>query len=238
MKKVGVLVHGLFLQANGWEEIVWGKPPYKLGSIPKAVEVMLSFGLENIACVVFGTGASEKDGLKEAQYTRRDLRNNMRRLEGYPSITGHYEFQSRRGLSLLSGLIDSAIMEVVATVTVTEIANAAKHFAAHGCDVVIQVPICGSHSPRCVQSFLRVKETPGNIPHGQLWMVAPPDSMFANSTIGEVAIVEPPHRADDPMLDAPIKAHQVVPRLFKMAPPARMEFLVEADNLLREKYGV
>lgn len=237
--KTGILVHGLFLQANGWEQIVWGEPPYKLGSLPKAVEIMLSLGLDNIGHVVFGTGASEREGMKEAEYTHLQLQaaTKMRRLEAYPSITRQNDFKSTRGLVLLSKLIDSATLELEAQNTVEEIANAAQHFKRHGCKLIVHIPTCGSHAPRCAKTLLQVKSK-GKIPDDQIWMLAAPDTTFADSTIDDVVIVEPPHRADDPMVGAPIKAHQVVSRLFKMSPPVRTEFLVRTDRVLCEEYGV
>lgn len=230
--KVGVLIHGLFLQAKGWEGVVWGQPPYVFGSIPKAVQVMLSFGLENISHVMFGTGASEKDGLKEAEYTHRELLQHMQRLEGYPSLA-----MSSGQYSRLSELAKAATLEVQSKNTQEEIVNAAKCFDKHGCSIIVQVPTCGSHAPRCIKTFLQVKEQ-GNIPAGQFWMVASPDNTFSGSVISDVVIVEPPHRADDLMLNAPIQAHNVVSRLLKVPPPARITFLNRVDWLLRKGYGV
>lgn len=234
--KVGILVHGLFLQAKNWEATVWGSNS-ELGSLPKAVQVMSRFGFDNIGHVVFGTGASERDGLKEAEYTRREVYLNTRRIQRqFPDALVPHVGGSSTLVHLLWTLLQDATLEVDAKNTVEEIANAALHFAKHDCDLIIQVPTCGSHAPRCVKTYLQVRKA-GKIPDGQVWMIAPPDTTFADSTIDDVAIVEPPHRADDPMLSAPVKAHQVVPRLFKMSPDVRKQFLIEADRLLRV-YGV
>jgi len=239
MRKIGVLVHGLFLQANDWEHIVWGTPPYELGSLPKAVEMMLQFGLDNIGCMIFGTGASQKDGMKEAEYTRHQvqLAMNMRRLEAYPAIKEQNDFQSTRGLVRLAELINTATLETDAKNTVEEIANAARQFKERGCDLIIHVPTCGSHAPRCVKTYLQVKAQ-GNIPDGQVWIAAAAETTFAGSTINDVVIIEPPHRADDPMVDAPVKAHEMASKLFKLPPPARIKFLQETTKVLRERYGV
>lgn len=227
--RVGILVHGLFLQAKEWEDIVWGNAS-KPGSLPKAIEVMLRFGLANIGHVVFGTGASEKDGLKEAEYTRRELANNL--LRAIPDRT-----LSRLELHQIQELLAKATLEMAAKNTAEEVAAAAQHFATHCCDLVVYVPTCASHGARCYKTYQQVRAH-GLIPEGQMWLAADPATTFANSKIDDVAIVEPPHRADDPMLAAPVKAHEVVPRLFKLSPADRMKFLVEADALLREKYGV
>lgn len=228
--RVGILVHGLHLQANGWEQTVWGDKE-EFGSLPKAVEMMLTFGLENVASVVFGTGASKRGGFREGEYTCRELMENMRRLEDYPSLHGFHEFQSTAGLVRLSELIDGATLELAAQNTFEEITNAAQHFAQAHCDLIIQVPTCGSHAPRCVKTFLQVKAA-GKIPAGQTWMLAPSETTFAGSTIDDVAVVEPPHRGDDPMLHAPVKMHEVVQRFFKLQPEERMSALIQVSELL------
>lgn len=230
-KKIGILIHGLHLQAQDWESVVWGNPPHTLGSLPKAVQVMLDLGLENIGHVVFGTGASEKDGMKEAAYTKRELYNKLERLDDYPEL-----FMGPVRRYGLSKLIEHASLEIKAKNTAEEIKNVAQWFSASECDLVIQIPTCASHAPRCLKTFLQVKAQ-GGIPEGQSWMVATPDTTFAGSTIDDVAIVEPPHRGDDPMLDAPVKAHEVVSRLFRLSPQDRKNFLLQADQLLREKFG-
>merc|ERR1719210_1807680 len=59
-RPAGILVHGCHLQANGWEDIVWGHPPEKLGRLPQTV--LLAWE-ERAAVVVLGTGASRaQDG--------------------------------------------------------------------------------------------------------------------------------------------------------------------------------
>ena len=67
-KKSGVLVHGCNLHTYQWKRIVWGKPPDELGRVPKGIFIALH---EEADVMVFGTGASEKDGLLEADATAR-----------------------------------------------------------------------------------------------------------------------------------------------------------------------
>ena len=232
MNGVGILIHGLHLQAKGWEQIVWGNPPHKLGSLPKAVEVMLSFGLDQVRHVVFGTGASEKRGIKEAEYTRLELVKALEYLQEYPEM-----FMGPVRRNKLEGLIRKSTLELEAQNTHQEIANAAQHFAQHGCSLIVQVPTCASHAPRCVKTFSQVKAS-GGIPEGQLWTVAPPDTTFADSTIDDVAIVEPPHRGDDPMLDAHVQGHEVVARLLKLPVLARKRFLLNVHQLLVDEYEI
>lgn len=55
---------------------------------------------------------------------------------------------------------------------------------------------------------------------------------FLGSTAADVVIIEPPHRGDDPMIRAPKKAHVVVPKLSRLSPPVRMQFLSNLDDML------
>lgn len=230
MNRVGILIHGLHLQAKGWEQIVWGNPPHELGSLPKAVEVILSFGLENVGHVVFGTGASQKGGVKEAEYTRLELATGLEGLQKHPEVL----LGPNRRLKL-EKLISGSTIELEAQNTHEEITNAARHFAAHGCSLIVQIPTCASHAPRCVKTFAQVKAR-GGIPEGQVWMVAAPDTTFAGSTIDDVAIAEPPHRGDDPMLGAQVQTCEIVARLLGLPPLSRKRALLAVHQLLADEY--
>lgn len=212
--KVGILVHGRHVEAVDWGKLEWGEPPHKLGALPMMALVALNAGVENIAGIVFGTGASEKNGLKEAEYTKRFLLERMGRLGEFELIKKHSRFQSSRDLVLLDLLFRGIICEVASQNTDQEVANAAKIFSEFGVDEVKQVT-CGSHAPRCQLVQLKVRAA-GGIPAGQVWSCYGDNMAFAGSEIKDVAIMEPPHRGDDPMVSAPIQAYQVFPGFFKI----------------------
>lgn len=135
--KTGILVHGRHLQAEGWEKLVWGVPGEgKLGSLPMMVLIALTVGIENIGAIVFGTGASEKDGLKEAEYTKRYILENMAKLGQFEKIAFHPHFQSRRDLVLLDNMCNAVIPEIRSKNTAEEVANAAEIFKNMGCGIV------------------------------------------------------------------------------------------------------
>ena len=48
--RTGVLVHGCHLSADGWEHIVWGRPPHELGRLPHAVLLAWEEG-----CCIWGS---------------------------------------------------------------------------------------------------------------------------------------------------------------------------------------
>ena len=68
-KKAALLVHGRHLEAKGWSSIVFGDFEGKeesLGQLTLGLEMARAMQIE---LLVLGTGASEKDGLKESEYT-------------------------------------------------------------------------------------------------------------------------------------------------------------------------
>ncbi len=65
--KIAVLIHGCYLQAEGWENIIWGDPASGIfGRVSKGLQVARQEGANFI---YWGTGASEKNDVKESQYT-------------------------------------------------------------------------------------------------------------------------------------------------------------------------
>lgn len=212
--KIGILVHGRHVEAVGWQNLVWGEPPYKLGTLPMMVLIALNAGIGNVAGIVFGTGASEKDGLKEAEYTKRFLLDHVGQLGEFELIKKHPGFQSSHDMVLLKELFGKIICETASKNTDQEVANAANFFFTLGVTEVKQVT-CGSHASRCQLVQLKVRAA-GGIPAGQLWSCYGDDMTFADSKVGDVAIMEPPHRGDDPMISAPIQAHQVFPGFYKI----------------------
>ena len=230
MSKVGILIHGRHLQAVGWEKLVWGEPPHKLGTLPMAVLVALTRGPENIGVIVMGTGASEKNGLKEAEYAKKFLVDHMAELQDFEVIRRHPRFQSTRDIASVTKLFSAAICELRSQNTVEEIANASSIFAGEGIGEVIQVT-CASHAPRCIRDAAVAQEK-GLIPPELLFSVVRDHMVYAGTSAGDIAIMEPPHRGDDRMLGAPILPHMVFPKLYKIPFEKRIEILQEIDGLL------
>jgi len=210
--RIGILVHGRHLETKNWEEIVWGKPPTKLGSLPMMVLVALHRGVENIAKVVFGSGASEKDGLKESEYILRYLKNKMARIGEFDHIRNHPRFESYHDLQLLGNLMNTIECQKTSKNTMEEIADAAKVFSKAGIADVIEIT-CASHAPRCIRDQAVAFEQ-GLIPQNQLWSIVHGMTTYAHTTAEEVVIIEPPHRGDDPMAKSKIKTHEIFSKLF------------------------
>lgn len=214
MKSIAILIHGRHLQTEGWETVVWGEPPNKLGTLPRAVLEILERGIENIGLVVCGTGASEKDGLVEAEYMKQFLLQNMAYLSEFDVIGQHVRFQSNRDLSLLSKCIKGIVCETVSQNTAQEIENAAKLFADANCRHVYHMTL-QSHGPRALLEVLKARSR-GAIPKWQQWYTVVDDTTYEGTNLEDVVVVEPPHRGDDPMLGAQHQIHEVIPPLFAL----------------------
>ena len=66
---MGILVHGCHLEAESWDDIVWGLPPNQLGRLPHAA-LLAWEERAHVKRVICGTGASKaSDGRLEGQYT-------------------------------------------------------------------------------------------------------------------------------------------------------------------------
>ena len=227
--KIGILVHGCHVDAVDWRKLEWGEPPYKLGVLPMMALIVLNAGIENVAGIVFGTGASEKDGHKESEYTKRFLLENMGKLGDFELIKSHARFQSKRDLVSLGRLFRGIICETKSDNTDEEVANAAKIFSELGVSEVKQVT-CGSHAPRCQLTALKVRAA-GGIPHRQLWSCYGDDMSFAGSAVNDVVVIEPPHRGDDSMIGASIQPGQVFSGFYKIPSAERK---VAALNVIRD----
>jgi len=222
--KIGILVHGRHLQAKNWADLEWGIPPTKMGVLPTMARLILKIGIEKIGLIVFGTGASEKDGLKEAEYTKRYFLNKLIYLLEFDFFINHPEWNY---IALSDYFLNMIRPEIQSQNTLEEIRNAARLFAEANIKYVLQIS-CGSHISRCIRDRLIV-----GVPKDQEWFAVADDMFFADSTAKDVVIIEAPHRGDDPMINAPIKPHQIVPRLFKIPAPERMKFLAELDTFLK-----
>ncbi len=84
--KTGILCHGRHLLATNWELHEWGNEKKNLlGQIPKT---LLLVHQETPETIVFGTGASEKDGLKESEYILKYMFEHFGNLQNFSQFNG------------------------------------------------------------------------------------------------------------------------------------------------------
>lgn len=197
-----VLIHGCHLQAEGWEDIVWGDPANgRLGRVPygllKAMEA-------NAKMIIFGTGASEKDGLKEGMYTYRYA------MERLPEFFRSAGVPHERWYVTKSWINSVTKLELTSQNTREEVLAAARMAKEAGIERLILVS-SPEHIMRCHQAALSVLGAERGLSFflDELYATAS-HTHFKDATVDDVVIIEPPHRGD--MVHVPF--HRTVKRIF------------------------
>jgi hypothetical protein len=214
-----ILIHGCHLKARGWEEIVWGDGSLN-GRIPVGVQLACEKGAD---FVFWGTGASEANGCKESEWAYTLAQEHA------DELTLDME-QS----DLQSYLEQVSFVDTETQNTAQEIRLALRMCAVHGIEELILVS-SPTHIGRCMleaQKLLYEYKIFRDI----CVMATASGTCYAGTKPHDVIEIEPPHRGDDPMIDAVYQMHEVVPRLFKLPPKEREEAL-KGLSLLLDEYG-
>ncbi len=231
MGAIGIFVHGRHVGTVDWERLVWGDPENnKLGSLTRLVLEILERGPENVKTVVFGSGASEKEGIVEAQRMKNFLLDHISELDAFPIICNHIKFQGE-AFSKLLALIRNIYCDTISRNTAQEVEHAITFFADAGCTEIYQIS-CRSHLPRCVAERMKAK-----IPSGQYWYAVSDDMTYPGSRAEDIVVLEPPHRSDDPMLGSEVQMLHVIRKLFELSPEDRLECLKFLDEEINAKRG-
>ena len=223
---MGILVHGCHLEADSWEDIVWGVPPHQLGRLPHAA-LLAWEEREHIKRVVCGTGASvAKDGRLEGQYTVDLLFDRMSRLREFEAFADVPQAQLE---ALLRRVV---VAETTTQNTIEEVQCGLKLLAEVHCHKAVLVS-SPTHLPRCLACACRVEAEQPDLFHGSVW-ASPSDTSYQNFSAGDVVVVEPPHRGDrDHDLDR-LPFHEMVKRSYRVKADQRVEFLEAFDGLLKK----
>ncbi len=235
MTKTCVLVHGRHMETEGWEKLVWGDGPM-IGAAPFGLYLALQKG----ARLVFGTGASEKDGLKECAYTRRFLESNLERLRDFPEFLKKYwrwddtihgmVYDQDERARVFSDVLNAAHLDIESVDTASEVKNAVAFAKSIRATELIQVS-SPFHVERCAKVSAELLED--GFDFGDVIpMTASSKSSTEKCRASTTVILEHPHRGDDPMIASSLAPHQVFPRMFRLSPKERMEFFRETDKRL------
>ena len=213
-----MLVHGCHLGALNWRGIMWGNPPEEMGRIPKAVSVALQ---EEADVMVLGTGASEKDGKKEGEYTRDYMLDKFLELSAFSWFSDTALEEARDRLAAIS------ICECCSQNTLEEMEEAARIFKNMGVQKIILVS-SPTHISRCIRDALVVLHTPELAGLRRHLYAAASDTSYLGGRVEDVVIFEPPHRGDQQAF----LTHYVVKRIFKIPETDMPGFLKDLDILL------
>lgn len=236
MSKTGVLLHVYNLYSEDWERLVWGDPARdELGVGAKLFEYLLTEPSDTRVHTIVYSGPSSKQDMNEGEYTLRFLRDKLPAMTDFPklkrlfdnALPSQREAFARRVAAIKAG-------EVIAD-TYDEIHRSAAYFHGLGITQIIHIA-AASHAPRCIQLQTKVRED-GFIPAGQLWYTIASDRPFAGRKASDVVVVEPPHRADDPLLHYSPTLASLVRRYYGLTPTAKKQFIADVEASLGRLYG-
>ena len=182
-----ILIHGCHLEARNWDDIMWGNPRAgRLGRVPKGILEAQKHGADTI---IFSTGASHRNGVKEGEVIYQET---LARRDELTGLTGMWRWQLNRWLG------KRHVLELTSQNTREEVLASARIARDRGARRLILVS-SPTHVLRCHQAAISVLNSDSQLRHflDNLYAVAS-DTSFADSTVDDVVIVEPPHRGDMP----------------------------------------
>lgn len=221
--RTGILVHGCHLEAFDWRGIVWGSPPDELGRIPMAVYAAV---VEDAQVIVFGTGASERDGRKESEVTREYMLEYFDELRQFSCFAGIDIAEYRDRMAAIS------VAERESRNTLDEMKAAGRIFLAKDVEKVILVS-SPTHISRCIRDALVAFQRPETATLKRNLYAVASDTSYLGGRVEDVVIFEPPHRGDR----GSFLTHYIVKRILKIPESKTDLFLKELDGLL-ERYQV
>jgi hypothetical protein len=234
--KTGIVVHGAHLQAKGWDNLMWGTPPLMMGSLPKAIQMQIRFHAE---VMYFGTGASEKDGVKEGQYIFNTLFAKKRALSDFDALeelrlTGGVDIHiTPSGPVFYAGTQAEIVIDTMSQNTREELLGAAEAFLSRGVSQIVLVS-SATHMPRCLRDALAIYNDPqydGRYKKfAQNLVVAPADTCYDGADYMSTVIFEAPHRADR----SSYPLNQKASLLMKVKPGNLEEFGQVLENLVAQ----
>ncbi|MBP9749949.1 MAG: hypothetical protein KBD21_04440 [Candidatus Pacebacteria bacterium] len=194
-----ILIHGLHLQTNDWEKIVWGDVTHgQWGAIVRGVEVAWRMQAK---LIVWGTGASEKEGQKESEYGFHLALSRVDDLAMLCNCTGE---------ELKKFLEERSVCDVDTQNTRDEVRAFLDMCLSKGIAEVVLVA-SASHAPRSIRTALSLVTSRSEYaPFRHRVYLAPSDVVFTETTMEDVVIFERPHRGDRPKNDNHLLARRTL----------------------------
>ncbi len=222
---IAVLIHGYHLEALGWESMVWGKPKEGIfGSIPRGITEAYK---SNAVKIFWGTGASQKDGVKESQYIYNFALLHIEELAGLCGCSA---------AELQKFIEERSYIDLKAQNTVEELKECFDMCLRENIPRIIIIPIA-THASRSVKVALTTIF--GNAAYEAFRhcvYLAPADTSFLNASPDDVVVVEPPHRGDQIKWQT-YRYAKAIFEVQKKGESTFSSFLSDFGELL-EKYGV
>lgn len=222
-ERAAVLIHGCHLDANlggrKWTEIVWGsnaiEKPSRAGRVVEGIRLAR---LKKAEAVIFGTGASERAGIPEAQYTYAFLLDCLKPLSGLLKV-------SQGGLR--KWIEERAVVDTESKNTVEEIEKGIHLAVKHKVDSLYLVT-SDWHAPRvravASQVSDQIQRQGVNVPN-----------LFVSASLGDardVRIVERAHRPDRDNLQN--RLFEIIGIFFENTKEEKMKILERIEKPLHE----
>jgi len=227
MTKKAVLIHGLHVEANGWDSLVWGDLAQNVwGSIPRGVEAAWR---DQVELIFWGSGASSRDGKKEAEVMYE------RALSGIGELAALCDTSPE---DLKAFLEARSVKDVDAKDTAAEIRDCFDLCLTRGIPSVVLIPYASQApiaSRRALGLALEDEKYASFRHHISL---EPSDTRYAGTSMSDIVIFAPPHRGDrvsNPSHVLARKTLDVIQRLSKAGDADGIEKLLADWNSLLDR---
>jgi hypothetical protein len=220
--RTAILIHGHFLPLPIWGKVMWGKPKEGLfGAIPKGIQLSEKEHADFIfwcsGIPVQGGRAISPNALEFAIARGKEL----------------LECESMVGLDI-SKLVQKSLLDDAVPNTREEIARAAVEFKKRNIERVFLVSP-PKHIFRAHQEAL-IHRAAGHLNNIEIFAIAS-DVDFPDAPVADVAIIEPPHRRDQPLWQTHKYARAVIDILQRNDAVVSEDFLRKWGAVL-QKYDV
>ncbi len=222
-----ILIHGLHLQANGWQSVVWGEPENnKYGIVPRAIEVAYK---ENADLIYWGSGASEKDGLKESEFTFNFAIKNINILSKICNTSPEI---------LEKFLIEKSYLDKEAKNTKEEIDNFLNLCLERKIEKVAFVNLMGATPITSRRVLLAISEKENFKQFRKNFEIISSDTQYPDTSMEDIIIFAPPHRGDRLANPSHLLARKTLDVIQKQSKSldkeALQKFMTEWENLLNK----
>jgi hypothetical protein len=226
--KTAVLIHGLHLEAHGWESMVWGDLEKNVwGTVPRGIEYAWHMQAE---VIVWGSGASVRDGKKEAEVTYELA---LSRMDDLAVLCG-------TDSAILKSFVESrSIIDTEANDTAGEIKNTFMLAKKRGITDIVLVPV-GSQAPIASRrALLLALEDDAYAQFRHHVLIAPSDGRYEGTSMNDIVIVAPAHRGDRVAIQPNVYARKTLDIIQRMSKAKDEEglkkFLAAWDELINSQ---
>lgn len=182
--KTAILIHGCHLLAKDWDKIVWGDPRNGIfGRASKGINITIC---EKPEVVYWGTGASEKNGVKESEYTLSYAITRARELSYFENRTAKVIEEALRKISFVDTESQNTKEEVSKCMEMCKERRIEKL-------ILVSSP---DHIGRCFSYANDLRSEKWETYKGLQVSAIASDVRFFESMPGDVLYVEPSHRGD------------------------------------------